>query len=120
MKMLSEDDYRIFNSSLRDQLNTNKLSVKLEIIYGRGNLLAQFNRLKAFLFEAAMSVWEGRDSNWDDQNRYIHTLLRKKIDPARVDFESLLIKKTKALEIIKDFCLPNKLVQGKAQTPRYP
>jgi len=119
-RLLSPDEYHSLKVKLRELFNTHKIAAKLEIIYGRGNLVAQFNRLKAFLFEAAISVWEGRESDWTDKNRYVHTLFKEKIDPARKEFESLLINKCKAIEIVKDLYLPSKLVQGTAQKPRRP
>jgi hypothetical protein len=118
--LLTIEEYNRVNVRLRDLINTHKIAVKIEIMYGRGSLVAQFNRLKAFLMEAAMSVWEGRESDWKDNNRYVNRLFTKKIDPSRKSFESLLIKKCKAVEIVKDFYWPNKLAQGTAHNLRRP
>lgn len=118
--MLTTEEYNRINVKLRDLIETHKIGAKIEIFYGRGNLVAQFNRLKTFLIEAARSVWAGRESDWKEKNQYIHKLFSEKIDPSRESFESLLIDKCKAVEIIKDFCWPNKLVQGTAHKTRRP
>lgn len=118
--LLTIAEYKKLNVKLRDLINTQKIAVKLEIIYGQGNLVAQFNRLKFFLIEAAESVWKGKEDDWTDKDKYVLRLFCEKIDPARQDFESLLIKKCKAIEIVKDLCLPNKLIQGTAHKSRRP
>lgn len=118
--LLSVEEYNRKNVLLRDLINTHKIAVRLEITYGQGTIVQKFNRLKAFLIEAAMSIWEGRESDWSEKSRYVHKLFSEKIDPARKDFESLLLNKSRSFEILKDLCLPNKLVQGTARNPRRP
>jgi len=99
---LSEEEYRRFSRELKDLLNTQKIGAKLEIVYGEGETVARYNRLKVHLWEATLSVWEGTEANWQDNNRLIHDIFRTKIDPFRKDFKSLLIRGTRAREIIKD------------------
>jgi len=103
---LSDEECWRFSRELKDLLNTQKVGAKLEIIYGQGENVAHFNRLKVFLWEATLSVWEGSTDNWQNQNRLIHTIFREKIDPLRKEFESSLIRGTRSREIIKDMFKP--------------